>query len=885
MKLRFILLVTILALFSCEGQIEVQGSAAGGSAFLSFSASSINSGSKKVNTETSTSITVSVKALVTNLSISSSNNSWEIQSSNCVSTQGSGSTCGFTLVFSPKDIGSVSGTLTASFTNDGTNYTTTASLGGAGILGDNFTVVKAYPAEGEWGDYIQNSDSGKDKYHQTGTACTGAETGKDYCVHSGALLKVNLASVDSCDGLTATDSLGVFNWVCVTETGGGLSFYSESLKDGKGLQHLASGLAWRNNSVSIFNADNDKLIGSLGAKWWSDTQFVAMPTASGALDTESKIYVLSADRTDTGHEITANKVSVLVESGATLSAATPTVSNIHSNGENFLWVEGNFAHDESAGSRVIYLRNSKYSQVKNVKADGSDSYNLHLRAFDFGYVENVSTSDSSQLSVSQIYLQDSDYNEIKNFNSVNSGDWAGTNNNSTYNRYINYDARGYQYSGLRFAGGSNYNHAENLTFRDATSFWGLFFDGGDYNTFKNITAINVRAGVAFENGALRNRGENVYVHGTDRVVYYNNSDFNVVKNLFGTNSNDFVEFNEAENNVLINGLAVNNDSRAIHLRGTGTGSDRNTIVNVVIVNNQDEAMQMDNGSYNNTFANILSYSSSDTDVRADDSINNTFYGVFMVGASALNDCIVTGITNVLTDVTCSASGANGSTLNNATFYSNLDLSTSFVGAVTSDTTNTVDVLGKAAYASISSTEYLNVENAYRTWGKDGTLAFPNPAHQGECTSGTCQIWDWNINKTVGNVLYDKSGDGVNTNEAFVNGENCPDAIDGNKTVTDQMRVPHYAGINAIEDNIDAVGNDDSVCEAGENCLNVFLLNATEILQDSKGDDDGLCESNEDCIYSPNFGHYQGTGDYTTNTCTFQDGSVVTGVTMYAYPTN
>jgi hypothetical protein len=57
------------------------------------------------------------------------------------------------------------------------------------------------------------------------------------------------------------------------------------------------------------------------------------------------------------------------------------------------------------------------------------------------------------------------------------------------------------------------------------------------------------------------------------------------------------------------------------------------------------------------------------------------------------------------------------------------------------------------------------------------------------------------------------------------------------------------------------------------------------MQDEIGDDDGLCESNEACIYSPNFGVYQGHGDYLVGgTCTFQNGTV-TGVQMYAYPNN
>jgi hypothetical protein len=57
----------------------------------------------------------------------------------------------------------------------------------------------------------------------------------------------------------------------------------------------------------------------------------------------------------------------------------------------------------------------------------------------------------------------------------------------------------------------------------------------------------------------------------------------------------------------------------------------------------------------------------------------------------------------------------------------------------------------------------------------------------------------------------------------------------------------------------------------------------EIFFDNKGDYDGLCESNEACIYSPNFGVYQGNGDYLADgSCIFMGGTV-SDVTMYAYP--
>ena len=100
-----------------------------------------------------------------------------------------------------------------------------------------------------------------------------------------------------------------------------------------------------------------------------------------------------------------------------------------------------------------------------------------------------------------------------------------------------------------------------------------------------------------------------------------------------------------------------------------------------------------------------------------------------------------------------------------------------------------------------------------------------------------------------------------------------------------MELTFYSGINAVENLGDAIGNDDSICETGEECHNLFLINASEIFFDNIGDDDGLCESNEACLYSPNFGIDQGSGDYSNNTCLFVNGSNITNVTMHAYPLN
>ena len=200
---------------------------------------------------------------------------------------------------------------------------------------------------------------------------------------------------------------------------------------------------------------------------------------------------------------------------------------------------------------------------------------------------------------------------------------------------------------------------------------------------------------------------------------------------------------------------------------------------------------------------------------------------------------------------CTDSGAARSSTDTgqsstAVLSTGADLSLSFVGPVDSDGTNPDDVNGTQSFDSIGNRA--DFDNEFRSWGMSG-LNFPNDVTTlGHCASGqVCAIWDWRLRATD-NALR-------NVNGTFANGAPCPASVHGDQAMTDRSTVP-----------------------------NTFLTHALEVMLDEMGDDDGLCESGEACIYSPNFGSYQGEGDYTTQTCTFADGTV-SGVTLYAYPTN
>ncbi|MDX1957367.1 MAG: hypothetical protein SFU98_02285 [Leptospiraceae bacterium] len=192
----------------------------------------------------------------------------------------------------------------------------------------------------------------------------------------------------------------------------------------------------------------------------------------------------------------------------------------------------------------------------------------------------------------------------------------------------------------------------------------------------------------------------------------------------------------------------------------------------------------------------------------------------------------------------------------------INLGSSFVAKVTSDSKNANGATGSFTFASIA--DWLNFENRFRGWGNQGTN-FPNNGNISRCQGAAiCQIWDWSLKATdtvARNVNHCPSGTIVDTHTwSAVNNTSCLE-IKG------------------------AVW--------GTTCTTTFLRNAVEIFGDGVGNENGICESNEECIYAPNIGAYQGHGNLvpasqataTTTTCADITTGTVTNVKLWKYETN
>lgn len=340
--------------------------------------------------------------------------------------------------------------------------------------------------------------------------------------------------------------------------------------------------------------------------------------------------------------------------------------------------------------------------------------------------------------------------------------------------------------------------------------------------------------------------KNIKVSNSQSDGIWLNSNDTVVSNILGFNVR-YTLRNEGNRNTIHGLTSLKNSSGGLVIGGGSA-----TVANQIALFHNYTSLNI-----NNTNSNIVSQvalfatTSSDLGISLSDTSNNIFINNMILNDSTSgNRCDVSG-TNTdpgMLDFTCGNQGPNSDA--NWVFYPeyfNLDF---ILGPASSDASNgTVGLSSPMVYSSIS--DWLEFSNWFRMWGEG-----PTPADR-QCVPGeSCYLWDFRFN-SVSSPFKGKSGDGFNLNETFTSGLACPSAVNGSKVLTD---------LNSMS-------------------ANTFLVNAIEIGTDGVGDEDGLCETSERCIYMPNFGSYQGEGDYLANgVCIFQDGSV-SGVTMYGYPIN
>lgn len=651
--------------------------------------------------------------------------------------------------------------------------------------------------------YVKND--GADVFSASDTACAGTETGYAGCIHAGQMRKVQLPGITSCAGLSMTDALGVFVWSCLVKNGLA-TFYSTDFQQGKGLQNLVNSTSWLSNSVTLGGASgNIGYSGTSASSVWSWTNPIATPAsnplavdAQVSLSTSGTIYVVASNATTSGYAINADQVALITLPGVTLTYA----------GESSGWCASGAAYP------IVCVNSHLYDWVEG----------------------NYEATPPS-----------------------------GTTANDGVCPYIPTFARFHL-----------------ITVKDAAGYGGMM--GGSVNTiFDQIRVSNNPGG-----GFGLDRATNDFVK--DVVAVSNGNNGIAVENLSGLPTGNILFQVSAANNA--NGLLLDGDNgslvqyvgansgnvnlQAANLTGNivvaatlnngafGTylnGSTFYTLNNIVASNNSSSGIGLES-DFNMTLSQVVSTDNA-FGVSQDVSTSDYFTGVLMVGNDPSGLCNIIGSTPGLINNTCSSAGTDGSVvyagqLSNATLRTARSLASSFFGKVTTtDSSNSSNVNGTATYpGTLDSFDFYDFSNFFRGWGLDGGT-FPSAGNQGQWTAGTGRIWDWRLLASDTTIL-NKSGNGSSSNGTFVSGTNCPSAVNGNVTATDQSG-------------------------------RTYLLNAYEIVDpfnpyySNTGNHNGLCEAGETCVYMPNFGAYQGEG--TLEPCTFVSNGGLAGITMYGYSKN
>jgi len=709
-------------------------------------------------------------------------------------------------------------------------------------------VTPVYPLNGaNWMDYVHVATYSLGPWGQPDSACLGTETHFADCVHGGEIRKVALPGISSCSGLSATDSLNAFTWVCQV-VGGQAIFYSSGLQRKTGAHNLLSISGWLPNSVSVFQGSCP--VGQTPSTVWYSNTVIPLTGAydnhisgSGVVvlnDAPGSVYVLDTSRDTDGYNLNLDKQALVLLNGSTLRYTGNAANNINSgNGktvganaisvigsgsQKYDWVEGTFNASPSVGTTATISGELAFTNFTTIRASTFENAQLQMISIKNCYFKNITVFGSTASGF--VVLNNSTgifASDIYAYNNLGSG--------------IDIDS----------SNASPQDYGENL-YASYNSNVGVYLPA-KHSVFKNIYAFNNYGNAGFAVGS-------------------NNS---IVVGAIETGTNTFGGVEDGgTQNTLLNITSVNNNTSGLYLTAA---SNQGTYANVLVANNSSVGIYL-HGATNQRFYDVASVDNQAYGIEADTgSTGNDFRSYVLDGNNPTKNCFLNaaGASPGFVDPTCTSGGGSGAgtegsggstanwggggNLSTALLHVGKTSASSFFGQVTqTDSANSTNTNGTNAFSV--NLDWFNFSYPFRGWGKNGG-AYPNATDIGVCNAGTCRIWDFRL-LASDSVFRNVTNDGSTQNSSFTSGTTCPQAVNGNTTAQDQQG-------------------------------NTFLINAVEITYDAihnpNGNNNGLCESGEGCIYSPNIGAYQGEGDpFSQGTCTFQNGTI-SNVQMYAYPQN
>lgn len=740
-------------------------------------------------------------------------------------------------------------------------------------------VTPLYPTSGAgWNDYVAND--GASVTAATDTACdpTQAATARDACLHGGELRAFTPPGVASCAGVTATDELAAFEWLCEEQTGGGVRVYSRRLRPGKYLSDLIDFApatpTWRTNRVTV-SVDGTATVVSPATQWWTNPIVVA---STSVLDTAGAIYVVTTPLAERFF-IDAPRIAWVVQPGVVVPGAVDTDVVTARNGTDFLWFEG--AIDATDDQRGLRIAPARFTVVRNLRVTrGTVGATCDTRGL--GSAVGIAAAQCTQCSFVDVTL-------------INHGG-GGLSVNGAFatidNLRVDCNAQGLflgdQSNGSRVSNVVAVRNSSVGIQTGPSSGLGAGVAGPyDVHLTNLFAAASGRHNMLLDGTRLTVRGLYSYATTTfadgDAIQY--GFDRSVVSDVVAIGArNDGINVGPAVDNIFSNVLVANNGRIGMRLGsgtmvvgvtsvgnvqyGIETVGTRGAIIGAAAVNNGLDGIRLQGGG-GHTLLNVASSSNGDDttsvyDLRVVGSFTeaNQIVGRKLLGLQSCKNDATVGSPAGLTDA-CNDDVPG----NDPSIYTEIPWFT-FVGPLAQDdAVNASDTLGAASFAAI--TDFVGFARAYRGYAKDGPtgndIPFPGTTFRGPClVAETCRIWDYNLSTLD---VYLKARLTWPTSD----NANLPLVVTHtfSSAITSAQVCDELPG---------------AAWDAGTSRCTITFLNQAFEASDGPGNRNGLCESGETCVFTPNFGVYQGHGARSLLEAELASGGL-TGIRLERYDSN
>lgn len=346
-----------------------------------------------------------------------------------------------------------------------------------------------YPDSGDWNDYVKND--GPSPATASGTPCDGSESGGYApCLHGGERLRIAGLSLESCENVSAEDSLGALRWRC-DESSGTPIVYSYRLADGKRLSDLIDfdGLAWKSLSAEV--AQNGAVIATTteATAWTNPIQAVSGASLAG----EGVVYVLKSNPS-LELSLDADRTALVTQPGVTASA--PGGTNLVSSAtRKFVWLE--LQLDATAYEIGLRLDNSAFSVVRGAQIadiNGTNGKGIRMAGASYNRIEDVSIQNPLQMGIT--VSGGATGNRLENIRIANSGTWAlYLSNNSTRNRVYRLRAYGNGGKSVELGGNALDNSMVDAIAASGDDHGTFLFPNGndtDGNAMQFLTNMNLQ---------------------------------------------------------------------------------------------------------------------------------------------------------------------------------------------------------------------------------------------------------------------------------------------------------------------------------------------------------------------------------------------------------